>query len=237
MDTILSCIILSSYIFFHSEEAGLKKWEKYADYEETRPTLAERFKKAAEADDTRAEEAKQRFAYHQDQLQEKEKELEEAKANYEKAKAKAEQSSMVGCSDGEMDDDEVEEVLAGRRTLKSLGSLSGRRGNNGQSKGKATGAATGATAGTAATAKADQNKTGRTITGSGEGADDDGDNDESELFDDDDNGISPIKAVKKEALLSHDMNYATENNAEYEYGKGEYDPNADYDDETGCYKM
>ena len=130
------------YTFFHSEEAALNKWEKHAEYEETRPTLAERFKKAAEADDPRGEEAKQRIAYHQDQLQEKEKELEEAKTNYEMAKAKAEQNSMVGYSDGEIDDDDVEEVLAGRRTLRSVRSLPGHRGNNGQSKGKAPGATT-----------------------------------------------------------------------------------------------
>ena len=91
-------------------------------------------------------------------------------------------------------------------------------------KGKATGAATGATTDTAATAKADQNKKGRTITGSGEGADDDGDG-EFELSDDDDDdkGISPVKAVRKEALLSHDMNYAAENNAEYENGTSDCD--------------
>lgn len=169
--------------------------------------LAEKFKKAAEADDERVVQAKERFKFHQDEIEKKEEELNHAKSMHDKAKADA---ALAECHYGEEEDEDededyVEDVIAGRRTLHvhTLRNSNGRRvlkaGDSANGRGRDRSGAT-----------ADLGKEGKTAA-EGSGSDDDYDDSDS-----DDGGISPTKKVKDEDLLRHDMDYPSENMAEYE---------------------
>ena len=160
--------------------------------------LAEKYKKAAEADDKRAKKAEERMEYHQAELTRKEDELKEAMAILEKEQAEADRAgSMVGYSEGEIDDDEeegddeVEGVLSGHRAYEN---------RNVQGKKKTSAA-------------------GDTDELDKEAAAEEEDLEEEEESDDDDyDELSPMKKVKEEVLSGHDMNYENENDASYENG-------------------